>query len=81
MYESKNEKVRMSAAMRLADILTLREQREIAELRATERKGAGDPGDTTAPTEPEAPKETAEEAAARFLESILRQRGVTASEQ
>jgi hypothetical protein len=33
MEESKNERTRMQAAMRLADVLTLREQREIAELR------------------------------------------------
>lgn len=60
MEQSKSERTRMQAAMRLVDVLTLREQREQVELRRnTPAKPAGDatpePGkhDATAPVETE----------------------------
>jgi hypothetical protein len=61
MKTSRSEKVRMTAALRLADVLTLREQREMAELRAQARKDAGLPPEVVA-----SPVETAEDAQARM---------------
>lgn len=37
MQEAKSERVRMQAAMRLADVLTLRTQQELAEMKAAAR--------------------------------------------
>jgi hypothetical protein len=48
MKTSRSERVRMTAALRLADVLTLREQREMAELRAQTRREAGLPPETVA---------------------------------
>jgi hypothetical protein len=42
MQASRNEKVRMAAAMRLSEILMAREQRELAELRAAQRRAEAD---------------------------------------
>lgn len=73
MKTSGSEKVRMQAALRLADILTVREQREQLELRRELRDAgkAGDAPDGDAQPEgsPET-QETAELAAERFLASI-----------
>lgn len=69
MKTSRNERVRMTAALRLADVLTLREQREIAELKAVARSAdTGTAVATEQPTEVAEP-ESAEDAARRFLES------------
>jgi len=38
MQTSKSERTRMTAALRLADVLALREQRELLELKAAMRK-------------------------------------------
>lgn len=77
MKTSGSEKVRMQAADRLTEILLVREQKEIAELRAAARTaGKGDdgvPGTLEAQEqvpEPSAPQQTAEEAAATFLKRI-----------
>jgi len=59
----------MAAAMRLADVLLAREQRELAELKAAARNA--DKGETSAAdTTPEPQPETAEEAARRFLDTV-----------
>ena len=45
METSKSERTRMTAALRLADVLALQEQRDIAELKAASRKAEA-PGET-----------------------------------
>jgi hypothetical protein len=53
MKTSKSERVRMAAALRLADVLTLREQREITELRSAQRRVEAE---TPTPITPEPPE-------------------------
>ena len=65
----------MQAAMRLADVLLAREQREIAELRVAARmaeKADTDPDNVNPAAAPIPEPETAEEAARRFIESVRR---------
>ena len=45
METSKSERTRMTAALRLADVLALQEQRELAELKAAARRAEA-PGET-----------------------------------
>jgi hypothetical protein len=59
MLTAKSEKVRMSAALRLASILELREQRELLEIKAAIR--ASEKESTPAPAQPE-PTNTPDEA-------------------
>jgi hypothetical protein len=83
MKTAQSERVRMAAAMRLADILTLREQRDVAELRAAVRaagKTEDADGDQPSASEPPATGETAEQIAERLLESY-RQKGAVGNEQ
>ena len=47
METSKSERTRMTAALRLCDVLLAREQREQAELRAAERSASKEPGAVT----------------------------------
>ena len=75
MKTSGSERVRMAAAVHLKDVLTLREQRDLAELRAAARQaeaqnepatpGTGDPVEN----EPQSPAD-AERAAKEFLNRI-----------
>lgn len=77
MKTSGNERVRMQAADRLAQILAIREEREIAELRVQERMariqaqngGGSEPAEDEAPEATE-PVESASTAAQRFLDSL-----------
>lgn len=77
MKTASSERVRMQAAMRLADILTLREQREQLELRmavrAAEKGGNGSTDVRDSPdevSEPLTPQETALHNAQAFLARI-----------
>ena len=73
MKQPGDAKIRMLAAERLAEILIIREQRDIAELKAEARKA-----EASAPSPegtPESPAElTAEEAATQFLAKVRAQR-------
>lgn len=53
MESSGSERLRMTAALRLADVLTLREQRELAEIRAAARVEAKAEGIETVVVEPD----------------------------
>ena len=75
MKTSQNERVRMTAAQRLTDILILREQREQLEMRRELRLAEkGDAPDGTAQPEVPAPAETPEQVTERILERY-RQKG------
>ena len=72
MQGSKSERVRMQAALRLADILTLREEREIDELKAAARAEAvtvpvNDPEPAKAVQTPEPPEDTSKEVFAAIM--------------
>lgn len=73
MKTSQNERVRMTAAQRLTDILILREQREQLEIRR-ELRDAGKALDTPhgngQPTAPPEAQESAEESVDAFLARI-----------
>ncbi len=72
MQSATSEKLRMTAALRLADVLSLREQREQLELRRELRlaeKSTGAEPETETEESPASPS-TAERAARLFLESI-----------
>jgi hypothetical protein len=70
MQNGGSERVRVMAGLRLADVLLARDAREQAELRAAARLEAKANGDTDPePATLETP-ETAEAAAARFIESL-----------
>jgi|GEM_PF-4325022 len=69
MKTSGNERMRMQAAMRLADILTLREQREQLELRRELRM------QSKADNEPE--PEPKQESVDEFLERVSKERSNT----
>ncbi|MBW4039211.1 MAG: hypothetical protein HIU91_10115 [Acidobacteria bacterium] len=74
MKTSGNERLRMQAALRLADILSLREEREQLELRRELRdawKAADAPGTHGLPNVSDTPvetRETAEQVTERILE-------------
>lgn len=73
MTSSGNERTRMNAAMRLADVLLARETRELAELKAAARiaeKDAAEPETANSAAAPVREPESAEDAARRFLDSI-----------
>ena len=71
METSKSERTRMTAALRLCDVLLAREQREQAELRAAERSASKEPDvQPAAPAAETEPEESATDAARKFLKSI-----------
>lgn len=76
MKTSGSERVRMAAAERLTEILMLREQREIAELRASARAtGANAPAPADEPQEQPTPKPTLEQAQQEAEAFLARMRG------
>lgn len=80
MQNARSERMRMQAALRLSDVLTLREQREQLELRRELRmltKVGEDPEETPEPVQVQ---ESAEEAASRFLASMQQKGSVAINE-
>jgi hypothetical protein len=59
MQESKSERTRMQAAMRLADVLLTREERELGEVRRSERVDTRTEPVAETRTRDETPDETA----------------------
>lgn len=77
MKTSGNERIRMQAADRLAQILAVREEREIAELRVQERmarlqalQAGTEPSESEPEPESTEPVESASTAAQRFLADL-----------